>query len=108
MTQDNNAVLNDSSKRISSGELNQLLANPPKEIIAYSGEESTIVIDGYTIEDENIIFDETLIIKLRLKFQNCNFKSEYSIWVDGIVCNDYVTFEGCSFSGGIHFRTGIF
>ena len=108
MKQDENVSLDNSKKTISATKLRQLLITPPKEIIQYSGEESTILIDGYTIEDEYIIFDESITINLRLKFQNCNFNCDKSLWIDGIVCNEYVTFEGCSFPSGIYFREGIF
>ncbi|MEO7922149.1 MAG: hypothetical protein ABIR30_00575 [Chitinophagaceae bacterium] len=108
MKQDENSSSNNSEKIISATELRQLLTNPPKEIIESSGEESTIVIDGYTIEDEYIILDESIIINLRLKFNNCTFQCDKSLWIDGLVCNEFVTFEGCSLPGGIYFRECLF
>ncbi len=100
--------INSTNKTISSKELRRLLKNPSEDIIKYSDEESTIILEGYVIEDEYIILDDSIKIDLRLTFRNCTFNCEKSLFIDGLVCNEYVTFEGCSFSDGIFFQGGTF
>lgn len=107
MTEEENTA-NPLPKKISSKELRDLLRNPNGDILKSDGENSTILFDGYTIEDKYIILDDTVKISIPLTFKNCIFTSKHFVYIDGMVCNKELTFEGCSFSNSLFFQSGEF
>jgi len=108
MNQNENAILEARTKTLSAAALRELLKNPTQEIMEGSGRESSILIEGYTVTDEHIILDESVSIHRDLRFKNCNLNSDNFVWIGGLVCEGYVTFDGCSFSKGIYFNKGEF
>lgn len=108
MTQIENSSSNPNNKIFSAKELRSLLRNPPEELIQDSYGESSILIEGYTFEDEYLILDNTVTVKLPLKFQNCSFKCSNLFFIDGLVCNESITFDSCIISDSIFFSSGTF
>ena len=108
MKQNENSSATSAEKKISAVRLCQILANPPQELIKYSGDESTISLSGYTIEDEYIVLDITVLVNLRVEFQYCTFSNSNAFFFDGLVCNKSVTFDGCTFPDMIYFSQGTF
>lgn len=94
--------------KISSKELTALLRNPTNEILKIKGENKTILLEGYEIEDEHITLYEDVQLSFPLTFKNCRFKSENIIFIDGMICNKELTFDTCSFSNSLFFQSGVF
>ncbi|MES2616796.1 MAG: hypothetical protein V4613_02900 [Bacteroidota bacterium] len=95
-------------KTLSASKLCSILRNPTAKFIKdeYGGE--SLYIDGYTIEDENLILDDTITVHLPLIFNACTFKSVNPIFISGLICNESLTFEGCTISDNILFHSGTF
>lgn len=108
MTKTDNLPTKDKSKILMADELRALLRNPPKEFIKESYGEFSIVIDGYTFQDEHLILDDSITVNLPLTFQGCTFKSDKLFFIDGLTCNESLTFEGCTISDCIYFSSGTF
>jgi len=108
MTQSENSPSNVNNKILSAKELRVLLRNPPKEFIKEEYGESSILIDGYTIEDEHLILDDSITVNLPLTFQGCTFKSDKLFFINGLTCNESLTFESCTISDAIYFNSGNF
>ena len=102
------ATPNFERKEISSSDLIRLLTNPSPDIIQKVDGEEKIVFNRYDIEDEYIILGESIEVNLPLLFDGCIFKSDNSLWIEGLICNESLTFEGCTFSNGIFFQGGTF
>jgi hypothetical protein len=95
-------------KIYSAEELREILRNPPKELIKGEDGKSSIVINGFTFEDEYLYLDETVTVTLPLIFEGCTFNSNNFFFIDGLTCNKSLTFEGCTISDSIYFRSGTF
>lgn len=108
MKYDDQIAANMTIKRISTTELINLITTQPNSQVKFPDEDSTILIENYVIEDEYIFFDESIIVQHRLTFKDCFFICENSLFIDGIVCKEYVTFENCCFSKGIFLKGGNF
>lgn len=108
MTQSESLPPNPNDKVLSAEQLRSLLRNPPQEFIKESYGELSILIDGYTFEDEHLILDDSITVKLPLTFQGCTFKSDKLFFIDGLTCNESLTFEGCTISDSIYFSSGTF
>lgn len=108
MTQADNLPIPPNNKTLSAKELRALLRNPPKECVKELYGESSILIDGYTFEDEYLILDDSITVNRPLTFQGCTFKSDKLFFIDGLVCNESLTFESCTISDTIYFNSGIF
>jgi hypothetical protein len=108
MTQSENSPANTDDKILSAEELRALLRNPPKEFIKEEYGKSSILISGYTFEDEYLILDDTVTVNLPLKFEGCSFKSDKLFFIDGLTCNESLTFEGCTISDTIYFSSGTY
>ena len=99
---------NTDDKIYSAEELRAFLRNPPKELIKEEYGKFSIVIRGYTFEDEHLILDDTVTVNLPLKFEDCTFKSDNLFFIGGLTCNKSLTFEGCTISDSIYFNSGTF
>lgn len=108
MTQSESLAPNSKDKVLSAEKLRSLLRNPPQEFIKESYGESSIVIDGYTFEDEHLILDDSITVNLPLTFQDCTFKSDNLFFIDGLICNESLSFDGCTISDAIYFSSGTF
>ncbi len=108
MTQPESLTPTPNDKVLSADELRSLLRNPPQEFIKESYGELSILIDGYTFEDEHLILDDSITVKLPLKFQGCTFKSDKLFFIDGLICNESLTFEGGTITTAIYFSSGTF
>jgi len=95
-------------KIYSAEELRAFLRNPPKELIKEEYGTSSIVISGFTFEDEYLILDDTVTVNLPLKFDGCTFKSDKLFFIEGLTCNKSLTFEGCTISDTLYFNSGTF
>jgi hypothetical protein len=107
MTQSESLPPSPNDKVLSAAELNSLLRNPPRQFIKESYGELSILIDGYTFEDEHLILDN-ITVNLPLAFQGCTFKSDKLFFIDGLICNESLTFEGCTITDTIYFSSGTF
>lgn len=99
---------NISYTKVNSKELTALLCNPTAEILKIEDGNRRILFEAYEIEDEYIIIDEDVHLSLPLTFKNCIFKSENIIFIDGMICENELTFEYCSFSNSLFFQGGVF
>ena len=108
MTQSENSTSNSKDKVLSAKELRAILRNPPNEFIKEEYEKRSILIDGYTIEDEHLILDDSITVNLPLTFQGCTIKSDKLFFISGLTCNETLTFEGCTISDCIYFNSGNF
>jgi hypothetical protein len=108
MAQTDNPPITQNDKTLSAEELRALLRNPPKEYIKESYGEFSILIAGYTFEDEYLILDDSVTVYLPLTFQGCTFKSNKLFFIDGLTCNESLTFDGCTISDSIYFSSGTF
>ncbi len=68
MTQSENVSSNANNKILSAEELRALLRNPRQEFIKESYGKFSIVIDGYTFQDEHLILDDSITMNLPLTF----------------------------------------
>jgi len=103
-----NSLESTDDKIYSAEELRAFLRNPPKELIKEEYGKSSIVISGYTFEDEYLILDDTVTVNLPLKFEGCTFKSDKLFFIEGLICNKSLTFEGGTISDTIYFNGGTF
>lgn len=108
MNQSENSASNYKDKVLSAKELRAILKNPPKEFIKEEYEKQSILIDGYTIEDEHLILDDSITVNLPLAFHGCTIKSDKLFFISGLTCNESLTFEGCTISDCIYFNSGSF
>lgn len=108
MTQSENSPSNNCNKILSTEELIILLRNPPKEFIKEEHGERWILIDDYTIEDKSCILDDSITVNLPLIFQGCTFKIDRFLFIRGMTCNESLTFESCTISDVIYFKSGNF
>lgn len=108
MTQLENLPSDTNNKFFSAKQLRALLRNPPDEFIKESYGEKSILISGYTFEDEHLILDDSITVNLPLSFEGCTFKPKNLLFVDGLTCNESLTFDGCTISGSIYFNSGTF
>jgi hypothetical protein len=108
MTHSENSPPNTNNKILSAKELRALLQNPPKEYIKEEYGNVSILINGYTFEDEHLILDDSITVNLPLTFQGCTFKSDKSFFIHGLTCNETLTFDGCLISDSIYFARGTF
>jgi hypothetical protein len=108
MNQLENSSSNTNDKIFSAEELRALLRNPPKEVIKEEYGKSSILINGYTFEDEYLILDDSVTVDLPLTFQGCTFKSDKLFFIEGLTCNESLTFENCTISTTIYFNSGTF
>lgn len=90
------SVMNPKEKKITSNELLELLQNPTDDILESTEEGTSILIDGYIIEDEHLMI-YAIEIDRKITFKNCNFNNENLLYIDKIECNENVIFEACSF-----------
>ncbi len=93
---------------LSAEQLRALLRNPPEEFIKESYGEFSILIVGYTFEDEDLILDDSITLNLPLTFKACTFRSKNLFFIDGLTCNEFLTFDGCTISDCIRFNRGLF
>jgi hypothetical protein len=108
MTQSENSISISKEKVLSAEELKAILRNPPNEFIKEEYEQSRILIDGYTIEDEHLILDESITVNLPLTFHGCTIKTDKQFFISGLTCNDTLTFERCTISDCLYFDSGNF
>lgn len=108
MTQSEDSASNNNNKILSAIELKALLRNPPKEFIKEEYGESSILIDGYTFEDEHLILDDSVTVNLPLTFKGCTFKTDKLFFISGLRCNESLTFDGGTISDTIYFNSGTF
>ncbi|MBX3242168.1 MAG: hypothetical protein KIT80_14355 [Chitinophagaceae bacterium] len=108
MTQSENSTSNSENKVLSEKELRAILRNPPNEFIKEEYGQRSILIDGYTIEDERLILDDSITVNLPLTFHGCTIKSDKLFFISGLTCNESLTFEGCTISDCIYFNSGNF
>ncbi|HEX4374770.1 MAG TPA: hypothetical protein VHZ50_15810, partial [Puia sp.] len=98
-------------RKISFGLLCEIISTENQSYTKYSGDEKTLYFENYAIEsDDNrvIYFGEEFNITLRICFKNCFFVTEKIIFISGMVCANYVTFENCYFPNGIYIDKGNF
>lgn len=108
MIQSENYPSNTNKKVLSAEELRGLLRNPSTEFLTESYGKISILIDGYTIEDEQLILDDSITLDLPLTFQGCTFTSGGLFFIDGITCNESLTFDSCEILCAMYFNSGIF
>lgn len=108
MAQSENSTSNSKDKVLSEKELRAILKKPPNEFIKEEYGERSILIDGYTIEDERLILDDSVTVNLPLTFHGCTIKSDKLFFISGLTCNESLTFEGCTISDCIYFDSGNF
>jgi uncharacterized protein YjbI with pentapeptide repeats len=108
MTQSENLTSNSNHKVLSAKELRAILRNPPNEFIKEEYEKRSILMDGYTIEDEHLILDDSITVNLPLTFQGCTIKTDKLFFISGLTCNETLTFERCIISDSIFFNSGNF
>ncbi len=108
MSQTENSPSDTSNKILSAEELRALLRNPPEELIYEEYGKASILIDGYTFEDEYLTLDGSITVNLPLTFQGCTFKSDKMFYIDGLICNESLTFDGCIITDTIYFSSGTF
>lgn len=108
MSQQENTTPHNVNKTLTAQQLRDLLLNPPKSFIKDSYGEKSILISGYTVEDEYLILDDSISVDLPLTFEGCTFKSDKSLFISGLICNAALTFDGCIISGSIFFNSGTF
>lgn len=85
-------------------DLNELLKNPPKELI----QKGILHISNYIFEDENLKLDRTIISEIQIHFTACKFVSKDGFLISGITCKKPIRFKDCDFTNGITFFSGIF
>lgn len=108
MTQSEDSTSNSKVKALSAEELRAILRNPPNEFIKEEYEKRSIFIDGYTIEDEYLILDDSITVNLPLTFHGCTIKTDKLFLISGLTCNETLTFEGCTISDCLYFNSGNF
>lgn len=92
--------------KINSERLNELIKSPTIGLLQEKGK--TICFEGYDIEDEYIILNHTLEININLTFENCSFKGNNALGIDGLICHGEVKFENCNFESGVYLIDGTF
>jgi hypothetical protein len=88
-----------------------IIQNPSEKYLKYTGNERTIYFENFIIKcrsNEFISFDDDINIKLRLQFKDCFFDSENTVFISGMICENYVTFDNCYFPNGLHIYEGKF
>jgi hypothetical protein len=96
------------TKTLSEVELKRILINPTPEYIIESHGKKNILFEGYIIEDEYIILDDSINLDIPLTFSKCIFRSENSVYICGMVSNESVIFENCLFEDSMYIDSGIF
>ncbi|MBV4357358.1 hypothetical protein [Pinibacter aurantiacus] len=99
---------NSTAQKITAKQLINMIKSPDVNQLKYSGDETTIIIRDYIVQDENIIFSESLTVKYRLTFENCFFVCDKGLFIIGMVCENFLTFENCYFTRGIYLEDGTF
>lgn len=99
---------NSSAKKISSDQLGNIINSEDKQYLKYSNDEAVIYIENHIIEDEYISFGASLQLNFRLTFKDCFFLCKRFVFINGMVCKNYVTFENCYFTNGIYINEGVF
>lgn len=108
MKQSESLQPNSNDKVLSGDQLRSLLRNPPEKFIKETYGESGILIDGYTFEDEILFLDDSITVNLPLKFHDCTFSSDKIFFIDGLKCEESLTFEFCTIKNSLFFTKGTF
>ena len=107
------SVINPNEKKITSDELMRLLQNPIDDILKIDEGKTTILFDSYIFdsyineEDDYFILCD-INISREIVFKNCTFNSKNLIFIEGIICEENVVFENCSFSKKLMFNNATF
>jgi hypothetical protein len=99
------------SKRIKFKEILKIVSSEEEIYTKYSGDEKTIFFEDYIIESEEeglIYFGDEFNVTLRLEFKDCYFSTKNIIFISGMTCANYVTFENCYFPNGLYIDGGNF
>jgi hypothetical protein len=100
----------DTRKKISFERVIQIISSGDSQYAKYSGDEETIYFEGYIIEtkEKYFVFHDEIDCKLRLEFKECSFAGQKVVFIMGMTCQQYVTFDDCHFSDGIYIQSGTF
>lgn len=99
------------SKKISFERVLDIIKKEDSDFKKYPGsDEEATFFEDYVIETggKYYTFDDEINTRLRLEFKNCSFSGEKTVFIMGMSCKHYVTFDGCEFSGGIYVHSGSF
>lgn len=93
------------NKILSTKQLNQLIENPPKEYIQDNG---ILILEGFTVIDNHINFNEVINWKYRIYFRKCIFESPNFMSISYVKSKGSINFHDCKFPSFVLINDGGF